>query len=146
MSFVKGKSGNPSGLRPPSNKKIKNAIKSGSLEALDNLLAYMRDCRAFIDDCFAMAATLEECAAREELEGTKKEAILLKRQAISTKALGFKTYEGLMRVADTWMKYTNAHILDEEKPRAPSAKGRGGQGTTSDDDDPLPTVSLKSVS
>lgn len=141
MPFKKGESGNPKGPEPgtraPSNKKIKNAIKSCSIEAVENIALYMRDCRDFIDDCWRKYHSLTMLAGCESDEKLRKD---LEIEADTLRREIFSYYGKLAGVSQTLLDYTHKHIINDEKIEKAIAKNDDG------DEKPAPArVSLKSV-
>ena len=141
MPFQKGKSGNPAGLAPgtraPTNKQIKNAIKNCSIKAVDNLAAYMNDCREYIDDCWVEYHNLHE-KINIEIDDAAKAKLFA--EASLLRATIFKCYKDLAEVSQTLLDYSHKHIVNEERVNKTTK-------ASSDDDtkEPEATVSLKAV-
>ena len=116
MPFKKGVSGNAKGLEPgsraPTNKQIKNALKKCSLEAIENIAQYMKDCRDYIDSQWAKYHSLVEEAEQEPDAKLREEKL---EKADSTRVDIFKYYGKLTDASQTLLDYTHKHIVNDER-------------------------------
>jgi hypothetical protein len=122
MPFVKGQSGNPDG-RPkgsgttPTNRQIKKAIKDGSIEALDNVLTYMRDCKALIEEYFRLSM---DASVAAKIESDEKIKTSLEKEAERYQTLAFKAYDKLYKTSMAILDYTVDIVHAEDRKKESS--------------------------